>query len=88
MTDKSVRNMMWAPEAWELRPSTGSYGKWALRIGEATIRFFRYKRDAETFTRHASIAGKIIANNVVKIRPHGSKARAAALVSLTRGNFA
>ena len=63
-TDKSIRNAMWLPEVWELRESKSKCGKWALRVGEATIRFFPHKCDAEAFwddARDASHEGKVIA---------------------------
>jgi len=66
MTNKSIRNMPWPPEAWELREGKTLQGaaRWALRTGEATIRFFRLKADAEAFwdeMRTAHAAGKQVA---------------------------
>ena len=30
----------------EIEPSTGSYGRWAIRLSEVTIRYYWKKRDA------------------------------------------
>ena len=63
-TDKSIRNAIWLPEVWKLRESESKHGKWALRMGEATIRFFPHKCDAEAFwddARDASHTGETVA---------------------------
>lgn len=43
----------WPAREWVLSPSSSSYGRWALRQGEATIRFFWKKEQAVRFWNDA-----------------------------------
>jgi hypothetical protein len=45
---------MWPVDKWELYSAPGSsYGRWAIRQGLATTRFFWRKRDALAFMAYA-----------------------------------